>query len=215
MEKSWFELVILMCEWPDPCFVNAAQPDQLTFRNFVFGTYELGEGPPCIFPEPSMSECAEVVPPECLQCFINREHPYSNNWPWPAGDGTDYTWIWLQITASGLLEDIQEGETVTSSGRLEMHLRGQNIFLPTGYENPHNVRVDEDLPGDAVTISRVGDSWTVDVTVNQMTFFERYRGCGRRNPSGKCVGGWDYVYPLWADIAEPLHFSATWTRTYP
>jgi len=216
LQVSEFTLVVFMCEWPDACFVDMTQPDQLTLRNFVFGAYELGEGPACIFPEQSMSECGpEVEAPDCLRCFINGGHPHSNNWPWPEGDGTDYTWVYLRIIVPGSHEDIQQGDEVISSGRLEMHLRGQHNYLPTGYEEAHNVRANADLRGDAVRISRVGDSWTVDATVHQMTFFERYRGCGRRNPQGKCVGTWAYIYPLWADIAEPLHFRATWTRTFP
>jgi hypothetical protein len=215
MQVSEFTLVVYKCEWYEACF-GLNQPDQITLQNFVFGAYDLGEGPPCIFPEPSMSECETFVAPECMQCFINGGHPYGGHkagWMWPHED--DYTWIYFRVIVPGSFEDIQQGIQVLSSGELEMHLRGQHTFLPTGYEEGHFVRAHADLPGDAVTIIRFGDSWTVEVTVNIMTFFEGYRGCGRRNPSGKCVGGWDYVYPLWADIAETLHFTATWTRTTP
>lgn len=215
LQMSKFTLVVFMCNWGGGC-IGSYEHHQITLQNFEFRDFGLGEGPECVFPELSMSECSPVGPPQCLECFVNGEHPYSNDWPWPMGDGDDYTWIYFRVIVPESFEDIQDGGSVQSSGELEMMLRGQHQYLATGDEGNHFVRTDMDLPGDAVSITRDGNSWTVDVTVPPpVRFFEGYRGCVTRNPKGKCVGNWDYVYPLWADIAEPLHFTATWTRTYP
>jgi len=217
LQMSEFTLVVYMCDWPDACFINGTQPGQITLQNFVFGDFFEADETlyPCKFPEGSMDGCG-VDPPQCLQCFINGEHPYSNNHVWPEGDGDDYTWIYFRVTVPESFEDIQPGGGVESSGKLEMMLRGQHQYLATGDEGNHFVRTDADLPADNVTITRKGDSWTVKVTAPApVKFFEGYRGCGTRNPKGKCVGGWDYVYPLWAETDNDLSFTATWTRTTP
>jgi len=125
-------------------------------------------------------------------------------------DDHDYHWFYFRIRVPGDLEDMEEGEEIiTTEGELEMAVRADNEFLPTGHENEHICRAwGEDV---TVTMTRVGDAWTV-VAEGQMTFNEAYRGCGKRNPKGDCVGTWAYVYPLWG-VSYPLTFEATWEKT--
>jgi hypothetical protein len=210
-QMSLFTLVVFNCEWGGDCW--APSLPQITLRGIEFwsSAQDEDEGtPPCIFPEALILDCD--FPPDCLECFVNGEHPHWGEWPdWK--DKDDYRWFYFRVRVPGDFAEMQEGEMIETPGELEMAVRADNEFLATGYENEHIFRAYGELPDVTVTITRVGDAWTV-VAEGQMTFYEAYRGCGRRNPQGDCVGTWAYVYPLWG-ISYPLTFETTWTSTIP
>jgi len=222
---SGFGFAIFKCDWDEAC--QFTSPNPITLRDFHFYVdLQEGEGPPCVFPRPcgtghyGEEPLDDPNPMTCLACFVNNEqHPYCGVWdpePEPPIRSLphidDYRYFYFEVWVPGEFEDIEAGSPVLA-GELEIAMVTDNDYLSTGLEDHHIVRSYAELAD--VEISRDDvDTWTVDVVVPAgMLFDERYRGCGRENRQGKCVGGWVYKKPLLAATTSELHFQATWTRS--
>jgi len=210
---SLFGFAVFKCEPGERCGQGGdlPQPPPVQLQGIELDGYSWRDDPgsPCVFP--GFPNGCGVVPPGCMPCFLNGQHPYwDDSYP-----SYDYRYFSFEMTVPGDFEDIEPGDKVWTWGNLYINLfNTSETLLPPGEDDSHNIDGRVLLTEDAISITRDGENtWIVRVTVNPpMLFSEWYVGCFKGpNKKGNCP--WVYKFPLDSWTSGPLNFEVTWTRT--
>ena len=132
----------------------------------------------------------------------NRYPPYTGCFP-PACPDCVYRYVDIRITVDCNIENIEDGGSASPTAQVWVEVVN-NSDLQTGNEDWHNVSglLKNDASVGKVQITRIADSWTIDVNADNFQFVEFYIGKWRNR--------WECKIPYGA--YGQFDFQTTWTR---